>query len=96
MLEDGKRATEIIKRIRLLFEKGPTLREPVDLNEVIREMIALLRSEAKQNSIAVRAVLDGDLPGDWRSFAYCNKAMNLHAEWDDVDEGRGADPRARD
>jgi PAS domain S-box-containing protein len=62
MLEDGKRATEIIKRIRLLFEKGPALREPVDLNEVIREMIALLHGEATQHSIAVRAVLEEDLP----------------------------------
>ena len=62
MLEDGKRATEIIKRIRLLFEKGPALREPVDLNEVIREMIALLHGEATQHSVAVRAVLEEDLP----------------------------------
>jgi PAS domain S-box-containing protein len=62
MLEDGRRATQIIKRIRLLFEKGPALREPVDLNEVIREMIALLHGEAIQHSIAVRAVLEEDLP----------------------------------
>jgi PAS domain S-box-containing protein len=62
MLESGKRATEIIKRIRRLFEKGPPLRELVDLNEAIREMIALLHSEATQHSIAVRAVLEEDLP----------------------------------
>lgn len=62
MLESGKRATEIIKRVRRLFEKGPALREPVDLNEVIREMIALLRGEATQHSIVVRAVLEENLP----------------------------------
>jgi C4-dicarboxylate-specific signal transduction histidine kinase len=62
MLESGKRATEIIKRVRRLFEKGPALRERVDLNEVIREMIALLRGEATQHSIAVRAVLEENLP----------------------------------
>jgi PAS domain S-box-containing protein len=62
MLESGKRATEIIKRVRRLFEKGPPLRELVDLNEVIREMIALLRGEATQHSIAVRAVLEEGLP----------------------------------
>jgi C4-dicarboxylate-specific signal transduction histidine kinase len=62
MLEDGKRATEIIRRIRLLFEKGPAVRELVDLNEVIREMIALLQGEATQNGIAVRAVLEEGLP----------------------------------
>ena len=62
MLEDGKRATEIIKRVRRLFEKGPALRELVDLNEVIREMVGLLHGEAKQHGIAVRAMLEEDLP----------------------------------
>jgi PAS domain S-box-containing protein len=62
MLEDGKRATEIIKRIRLLFEKGLPVRELVDLNEVVREMITLLYGEAKQHSIAIRAVVEEDLP----------------------------------
>jgi PAS domain S-box-containing protein len=62
MLQDGMRAAEIIKRIRTLFEKGPAVRERVDLNEVIREMIALLHGEAAQHSIAVQAVLEEDLP----------------------------------
>jgi PAS domain S-box-containing protein len=62
MLKDGKRAAEIIKRIRRLFEKGPALRELVDLNEVILEMIALLHGEATQHTISVRAVLEEDLP----------------------------------
>lgn len=62
MLESGKRATEIIKRIRRPFEKGPALREPVDLNEVIREMTALVYGEATQHNIVVRVVLEEDLP----------------------------------
>src|SRR5437868_10369574 len=44
--KDGTRAAEIIGRIRLLFKKGTTDRELVDVNEVIREMIVLLRGEA--------------------------------------------------
>jgi PAS domain S-box-containing protein len=62
MLKDGTRAAEIIKRIRLLFEKGPPLREPVDLNDVIRQMILLLHSEATRYSVSVRAALGEDLP----------------------------------
>jgi C4-dicarboxylate-specific signal transduction histidine kinase len=62
MLKDGKRAAEVVKRIRLLFEKGPPLRELVDLNQVIREVIALLHGEAIQHTISVRAVLAEDLP----------------------------------
>src|SRR5258705_7589339 len=43
IVTDGTRAAEIIKRIRLLFKKGTSERELVDVNEVIREMGVLLR-----------------------------------------------------
>jgi C4-dicarboxylate-specific signal transduction histidine kinase len=59
---DGTRAAEIISRMRLLFEKGAPQRELVDVNELIREMIALLRSEATRHSVSVRTVLAADLP----------------------------------
>ena len=49
-------------RIRLLFKKGTPERELVDVNEVIREMIVLLRSEATRYSISVRTELAQDLP----------------------------------
>jgi C4-dicarboxylate-specific signal transduction histidine kinase len=40
IVQDGTRAAGIISRIRLLFQKGAPQRELVDINEVIREMIA--------------------------------------------------------
>ena len=46
IVKDATRAAEIISRIRLVFKKGAPQRELVDVNEVIREMIVLLRSEA--------------------------------------------------
>jgi len=62
IVKDGTRAGEIISRIRLLFKKGTPERELVDANEVIREMIVLLRSEAMRFSISVRTELAEDLP----------------------------------
>jgi len=62
IVKDGTRAAEIISRIRLLFKKGTPELELVDVNEVIREMIDLLRSEATQYSISVRTELSADLP----------------------------------
>ena len=62
IVKDGTRAAEIIKRIRLLFKKGTAERELVDVNEVIREMIVLLRGEAMRYSILVRTELDEDSP----------------------------------
>ncbi len=62
IVKDGTRAAEIIKRVRLLFKKGSPERELVDLNEVVRDMIVLLRSEATRYSISVRTKLAADLP----------------------------------
>jgi C4-dicarboxylate-specific signal transduction histidine kinase len=62
IVQDGKRASEIVKRVRQLFKKDTLQREPVDINEVIREMILLLRSETIQFAVLVRVELATDLP----------------------------------
>ena len=62
IVKDATRAAEIISRIRTLFKKGSVERELVDVNETIREMIVLLRSEATRYSVYVRTDLAGDLP----------------------------------
>jgi NO-binding membrane sensor protein with MHYT domain/two-component sensor histidine kinase len=62
IVKDGTRAAEIITRIRLLFKKGTPQRELLDVNEVIREMIVLLRSELARYSISVRTELAADIP----------------------------------
>jgi signal transduction histidine kinase len=62
IVKDGTRAGEIVSRIRLLFKKGTPERELVDVSEVIREMIVILRSEAMRYSISVRTDLAEDLP----------------------------------
>ena len=56
------RAAEIINRISLLFKKVAPQRELVDVNELIREMIVLLRNEAARYSISIRSDLADDLP----------------------------------
>jgi PAS domain S-box-containing protein len=61
IVKDGTRAAEIISRIRLLFQKGTPQEEPVDVNEVIEEMIVLLHGEATRYSISVRTELAADL-----------------------------------
>jgi PAS domain S-box-containing protein len=61
-VKDATRAAEIISRVRQLFKKGAPQREPVDLNEIIQEMVVLLRSEASRYSISVRTELAANLP----------------------------------
>jgi PAS domain S-box-containing protein len=62
IVKDGKRAAEIISRIRQLFKKGISEREIVDVNDIIREMIVLLRGETTQYSIVIGMELAADLP----------------------------------
>ena len=62
MAKDATRAAEIISRVRLLFKKGTAQRELVDVNDVIREMIVLLRSELTRYSISVQTDLAAHLP----------------------------------
>jgi PAS domain S-box-containing protein len=62
IVKDGTRAAEIISRVRMLFKKGTSERELVDLNEVVREIVALLRSEATRYSISIRTQLAAEIP----------------------------------
>lgn len=58
---DGTRASDTVARIRKLFEREDALRETVDVNNTIREMIALLHGEASRQAVAIRADLMEDL-----------------------------------
>ena len=62
VVKDVMRASDIISRIGLLFKKGASQRELLDVNEIIQEMIVLLRDEASRYSIAIRSELADDLP----------------------------------
>jgi signal transduction histidine kinase len=62
IVSDVDRAAGIIDRNRSLYSRGTPHRELVDLNEIIREMVVLLRDAATRHSISVRTDLDAALP----------------------------------
>jgi signal transduction histidine kinase len=93
IVKDATRASELVSRIRLLFKKGTPQRELVDVNEVIREMIVLLWSEATQYNILVRTELAADPPwvmGDRLQLQQLlmNLMMNAIDAMKDVDGAR--------
>jgi PAS domain S-box-containing protein len=61
IVRDGKRAGEVIARIRALTKKAPTPREKLDLNETLRQVLALIRDQAKRNSVMIRMRFADDL-----------------------------------
>jgi signal transduction histidine kinase len=61
-IEDGRRATDIIGRIRALIKKAPPQKDALQINEVIREVIALTHGEALKNGVSVHTQLAEGLP----------------------------------
>ena len=61
-IADVTRAAEIIDRVRSLYRRGTPLLEPVQLNEIVREMTVLLSETANRGSISLRTALDPGLP----------------------------------
>ena len=61
--KDGNRAAEIIRRLRAFYKTGaPPQRESVDINELVGEMLVLLRNEATRHAISMRTELAPQLP----------------------------------
>jgi C4-dicarboxylate-specific signal transduction histidine kinase len=61
-IRDGNRLSDVITRLRALFSKKETTIESLDLNEAIREVIALSLSELQRNRVILRTKLADDLP----------------------------------
>ena len=62
IVNDGHLAGEVIGGIRSMFKKSGHEGAPQDLNEVIREVLALLRGEIQNQQVSIRSELAEELP----------------------------------
>ena len=62
IIRDGKRASEIIARIRALLKRTAANRLPLDINEVIQETMALAENEARRRRVSLRTDFAANLP----------------------------------
>jgi PAS domain S-box-containing protein len=62
IVNDGHRAANVIGSIRAMFKQDSQERTPVDIKELIQEVIALLHSETDRHRITVRTHLHNKLP----------------------------------
>ncbi len=62
VISDGRRASEVLKRIRALVKNIAPERGPLDVNTAIGEVLALTRRELERNRVAVQIMLSPDLP----------------------------------
>jgi len=60
--ENGHRANEVITSISAMFKKNPERRMPVDMNEVVNNVLNLSRGELRSRKITLHTKLAPDLP----------------------------------
>jgi signal transduction histidine kinase len=62
IIRDGKRASEVITRIRALLGKGQPMRQRLNINDVILEILPLLQAELLRREAKLETEFAGDLP----------------------------------
>jgi PAS domain S-box-containing protein len=62
IVRDGKRASEVLSRIRAMSKNSAPERGPVDVNLAIAEVLALTRDELHRHRISVMTELHSNLP----------------------------------
>jgi PAS domain S-box-containing protein len=62
VISDGNRASEVIQRVRALAQKSDVEMAPLDVNDVVRETIALVQRELISHQVSLRTELASPLP----------------------------------
>jgi signal transduction histidine kinase len=62
VIEDGNRASDVIRRVRALANKSDIEMRPLDVNDVVREVIALMQRELFNHEVSLLTELAPALP----------------------------------
>jgi len=62
VINDNNRASEVIRRVRALAKKTEIEKVPLDINDVVKEVDALVRSELVSHQVSLRTELAPALP----------------------------------
>lgn len=62
IVDDSNRASEVIRRVRALAKKTDIEKVPLDVNDLVREAIALVQRELAGNQVSLRMDLASTLP----------------------------------
>jgi signal transduction histidine kinase len=94
IIRDGKRADEIIGRIRALARKAPPQPGWLDLNQTIREITAMLRGELHRHRVSLQTQLANNLPALWGDRIQLQQVLlNLLMNGIEALSGVGEGPR---
>lgn len=62
IIEDGKRASDVIRHVRALAKRSDIEMAPLDVGAVVREAVALVQREMASHAVSVRMELSSALP----------------------------------
>lgn len=62
IVQESTRASDVVRRVRALFQKEPPACQSADLNALIQEMARILREEAIRRAVSIRLELADGLP----------------------------------
>ena len=62
IIDDGNRAGEVIRRVRALANKSDIEKAPLDINDVVKEVIALVQGELVSHRVSLRMEFAPALP----------------------------------
>ena len=78
IVSDDKRAGDVIHGLRMLLKKGETRHEAVDLNELVRDVSRLVRSEMVNARVALKMELGDDLPiSHWETVCSSSRSCSI-------------------
>jgi signal transduction histidine kinase len=61
IIKDDVRAAEVIQRLRSMLSRGEIRRQPVDLNHIVRDVLALARADLLTRNVSVQTELETDI-----------------------------------
>jgi PAS domain S-box-containing protein len=62
IVRESTRASSVVSRVRSLFTRSEYVREPTDINALIRELARLLRDDAIRRNVSIKLRLADDVP----------------------------------
>jgi signal transduction histidine kinase len=62
IIKDSKRAGEVVLRVRALSKRTETQKAPLDINDVVNEVVALVRRQLLSHQVSLRMELARALP----------------------------------
>ena len=75
IIDDAHRASEVISSIRAMFQRNGQEKMPLDINELIREVLALVDGEIRSQRVSVKTELIESYPTSWPIEHNCSRSL---------------------